>query len=118
VEQPLRQGGSGADVLGLALGGADMVNCLKQASEFGLRDHMRVLGIADDLTAGLLHELRRLALDRVAEGVVGGDEDVLGLALGGADMVNCLKQASEFGLRDHMRVAAPVPIGYLELPTT
>jgi branched-chain amino acid transport system substrate-binding protein len=57
--------GSGADVLGLALGGTDMVNCLKQAGEFGLRGHMRIaapvtflndihaLGLA--LTQGLLH---------------------------------------------------------------
>ena len=57
--------GSGADVLCLALGGADMVNCLKQASEFGLRRRMRIaapvmflndiqaLGLP--LTQGLLH---------------------------------------------------------------
>lgn len=57
--------GSGADVLCLALGGADMVNCLKQANEFGLRQRMRIaapvmflndihaLGLT--LTQGLLH---------------------------------------------------------------
>lgn len=57
--------GSGADVLCLALGGTDMVNCLKQAGEFGLRRQMRItapvmflndiqaLGLP--LTQGLLH---------------------------------------------------------------
>ena len=34
--------------------------------------------------------------------------DTLCLALGGTDMVNCLKQAGEFGLRKQMRIAAPV----------
>lgn len=38
----------------------------------------------------------------------GSDADVLGLAIAGTDMVNCLKQADEFGVRDKMRVAAPV----------
>ncbi|HEV7872872.1 MAG TPA: ABC transporter substrate-binding protein [Enterovirga sp.] len=48
--------------------------------------------------------------------------DVLGLALGGSDMVNCLKQAGEFGLRNKMRIAAPVmflnDIHALGLPLT
>lgn len=56
---------SGAEVLGLALGGADMVNCLKQANEFGLRSKMRMAALVmflNDinalglpLTQGLLH---------------------------------------------------------------
>lgn len=61
----LAAGSSGADVLCLALGGTDMVNCLKQASEFGLRRRMQItapvmflndihaLGLP--LTQGLLH---------------------------------------------------------------
>ncbi len=32
---------SGAEVLGLAIGGSDTVNCLKQANEFGLRSRMK-----------------------------------------------------------------------------
>ena len=52
----------------------------------------------------------------------GSQADVLGLALGGTDMVNCLKQAGEFGLRDRMRIAAPVmflnDINALGLPLT
>jgi branched-chain amino acid transport system substrate-binding protein len=34
--------------------------------------------------------------------------DVLCLALGGTDVINCLKQAGEFGVRQTMRIAAPV----------
>ncbi len=61
----LAAGASGADVLGLALGGTDMVNCLKQANEFGLRDKMRIAApvmFLNDINAlglplarGLLH---------------------------------------------------------------
>jgi branched-chain amino acid transport system substrate-binding protein len=56
---------SGAEVLGLALGGTDMVSCLKQANEFGLRSKMRMAALVmflNDinalglpLTQGLLH---------------------------------------------------------------
>ncbi|MEE8630273.1 MULTISPECIES: ABC transporter substrate-binding protein [Methylobacterium] len=52
----------------------------------------------------------------------GSGAQVLGLALAGTDMVNCLKQADEFGLRDQMRIAAPVmflnDINALGLPLT
>ena len=36
---------SGAEVLALAVGGADMINCLKQAAEFGLRGSMRIAAL-------------------------------------------------------------------------
>lgn len=36
---------SGADTLGLSLGGIDIVNCLKQADEFGLRQTMRMAAL-------------------------------------------------------------------------
>ena len=41
----LQAGASGADVLALAVGGADLVNVLKQAAEFGLRGRMRVAAL-------------------------------------------------------------------------
>jgi branched-chain amino acid transport system substrate-binding protein len=36
---------SGADVLGLAVGGTDMINTLKQAGEFGVTGHMKVAAL-------------------------------------------------------------------------
>ncbi len=41
----LQAGASGAEVLALAVGGADLVNVLKQAAEFGLRGRMRVAAL-------------------------------------------------------------------------
>ena len=41
----LSAGASGAEVLALAVGGADLVNVLKQAAEFGLRGRMRVAAL-------------------------------------------------------------------------
>ncbi len=45
----LQAGASGAQVLALAVGGADLVNVLKQAAEFGLRGRMRVAALVSFL---------------------------------------------------------------------
>jgi anti-sigma factor ChrR (cupin superfamily) len=95
-------------VLALADTGADMINAVKQAAEFGLMPQMRgeVAGIERVLGRplhGAADGLQRhggVALQRVAA-------QVLALADTGADMINAVKQAAEFGLMPQMRLAAP-----------
>lgn len=54
---------SGADVLGLALGGNDLPNCIKQADDFGLRDKMKLASLIvflNDIHAAGLPVMQKL----------------------------------------------------------
>lgn len=55
--------GSGAEVIGLALGGNDLPNCIKQAQEFGITRTMKMAALVmflNDIRAAGLHTMQQL----------------------------------------------------------
>jgi len=55
--------GSGAEVIGLALGGNDLPNCIKQAQEFGITQRMKVAALVmflNDIKAAGLQTMQKL----------------------------------------------------------